>query len=121
VLNYHNVRLNSIIVKERVREARLLIWNSMLPCRVFKKFSHIGRRKFDNRFQKGKHMNTGKGNLSPGYYVEGRYYGTRCFQARARAQFLTREYQRLVEVEVVGLSPAMAYTKPYTNLIGEVA
>lgn len=56
-------------------------------------------------------MNTGKGSLSPGYYVEGRYYGIRYFQARARAQFLSREFGRPVEFTCIGLSSPAANTK----------
>ena len=35
-------------------------------------------------------------HAKPGYYVEGRHYGFNIAQARARAQFLAREFGRPV-------------------------
>ena len=58
--------------------------------------------------------------VKPGYYVEGRHYGFSIAQARARAEFLAREFGRpvaltyvdqrgqVLEVEVFGEGRATA-------------
>lgn len=60
-------------------------------------------------------------NLSdrlPGFYVEGRYYGTKFGQATARARFLAAEHKRTIDVNFVdhmGIEERKLSVMPYQH------